>query len=55
MVATTCYLLVVSTRRMGKHEEFLGTTALLKSQPSEMVKDPDPYFVEFGPTRWTRP
>ena len=43
----TCYLLVVSTRRMGKLAESLGITRLSKSQASVMAKDLDVQVLEF--------
>jgi putative transposase len=40
-VVATCYLLGVSTRRMGKLVETLGITSLSKSQVSVMAKELD--------------
>ncbi len=43
----TCYLLVVSTRRMDKLVQSLGITGLSKSQVSEMTKDLDAQVEAF--------
>lgn len=47
MVAT-CYLLGVSTRRMGKLVETLGITRLSKSQVSNMAKELGEHVTDFG-------
>ena len=46
-VVATCYLLGVSTRRMGKLVASLGITSLSKSQVSEMAKELDAHVEEF--------
>ncbi|MFP5371438.1 MAG: IS256 family transposase [Actinomycetes bacterium] len=46
-VVATCYLLGVSTRRMEKLVESLGSTRLSKSQVSEMAKELDGQVADF--------
>lgn len=46
-VVTTCYLLVVSTRRMQKLVESLGITTLSKSQVWVMAAELDEHVREF--------
>lgn len=50
-VVATCYLLGVSTRRMGTLVQSLGITTLSKSQVSEMAKDLDAHVEEFRTRR----
>jgi putative transposase len=47
VVATSCYLLGVSTRRMDKLFASLGITTLSKSKVSEMAKELDSHVEEF--------
>jgi len=47
VVATSCYLLGVSTRRMNDLVQSLGITGLSKSQVSEMAKDLDEQVEQF--------
>jgi len=47
-VVATCYLLGVSTRRMGKLVETLGITRLSKSQVSNMAKELGEHVTDFG-------
>jgi len=46
-VVATCYLLGVSTRRMERLVESLGTTRLSKSQLSVMAKELDEHVESF--------
>jgi transposase-like protein len=46
-VVATCYLLGVSTRRMDKLVQSLGTTGLSKSQVSVMAADLDAHVADF--------
>jgi putative transposase len=61
-VVATCYLLVVSTRRMEKRVETLGITRLSKPQALVIAKELDAHVEDFrtrpldqAPTRsWPR-